>query len=330
MCPGRRWRARGEYPDHGLAVITPMSGCSRILRIAERGLFDMIFFGDGSGIPNTWEGGIDAAVRRGVAWPRLDMSPWITAMSRVTNHVGFGLTYASTFMHPFYVARLLNSLDHITNGRIAFNVISSQRRSDYENYGYDELIDHGERYDRMEEFIAVCKALWSSVDADAFVWDRLNGLVADPAKIRPINHVGRFFKVKGPLSVVTSPQRHPVLIQAGGSKRGIWAAAGFVDHVFGAGKGIRLMAQQRHDIDAALRERGGTRNRSAPRSRLPTTWRRSSRRPAAAAASCSAIRNADRVTSCRASSICWFPSCSGAVGFAPPIPAAPCAKILAA
>jgi len=173
------------------------------------------------------------------------MSPGITAMSRVTSHVGFGLTYASTFMHPFYVARLLNSLDHITNGRIAFNVISSQRRSDYENYGFDELIDHGERYDRMEEFIAVCKALWSSVDADAFVWDRLNGLIADPAKVRPINHVGRFFKVKGPLSVVPSPQGHPVLIQAGGSPRGIWAATGFVDHVFGAGKGLRLMAQQR-------------------------------------------------------------------------------------
>src|SRR5712692_11095025 len=77
-----------------------------------------------------------------------------------------------------------HSLDHITNGRIAFNVISSQRRSDYENYGFDELIDHGERYDRMEVFIAVCQALWSSVDADAFVWDRLNGLVGNPAKVR--------------------------------------------------------------------------------------------------------------------------------------------------
>ena len=76
-------------------------------RIAERGLFDLIFFGDSTGIPNTWEAGIDAAVRRGVAWPRLDMSPWITAMSRVTSHLGFGLTYATTFMHPFYVARLL-------------------------------------------------------------------------------------------------------------------------------------------------------------------------------------------------------------------------------
>jgi FMN-dependent oxidoreductase (nitrilotriacetate monooxygenase family) len=247
------WRLPGSwvgkhYPDVGLF--------EDIARIAERGLFDMIFFGDGTGVPNVWEEGIDAAVRRGVAWPRLDMSPWITAMSRVTSHVGFGLTYASTFMHPFYVARLLNSLDHITNGRIAFNVISSQRRSDYQNYGYDGLMDHGERYDRMEEFIAVCKALWSSVDTDAFVWDRLNGFVADPAKVRPINHVGRFFKVKGPLNVVPSPQGHPVLIQAGGSPRGIRAAAGFVDHVFGAGKGMRLMAQQRRDMDAALLERG--------------------------------------------------------------------------
>src|SRR5580765_8048237 len=247
------WRTPGSwvgrhYPDVGLF--------EDIARIAERGLFDMIFFGDGSGIPNTWEGGIDAAVRRGVAWPRLDMSPWITAMSRVTRHVGFGLTYASTFMHPFYVARLLNSLDHITGGRIAFNVISSQRRSDYENYGYDELIDHGERYDRMAEFIAVCKALWSSVDADAFIWDRLNGLVADPAKVRAINHVGRFFKVKGPLSVPPSPQGRPVLIQAGGSARGIRAAAKFVDHVFGAGKAINLMAEQRAQMDAALLAEG--------------------------------------------------------------------------
>jgi FMN-dependent oxidoreductase (nitrilotriacetate monooxygenase family) len=247
------WRLPGSwvgkhYPDVGLF--------EDIARIAERGLFDMIFFGDGTGVPNVWEEGIDAAVRRGVAWPRLDMSPWITAMSRVTSHVGFGLTYASTFMHPFYVARLLNSLDHITNGRIAFNVISSQRRSDYQNYGFDELMDHNERYDRMEEFIAVCKALWSSVDADAFLWDRLNGLVADPEKVRPINHAGRFFKVRGPLNVVPSPQGHPVLIQAGGSPRGIRAAAGFVDHVFGAGKGMRLMAQQRRDMDAALLERG--------------------------------------------------------------------------
>ena len=236
------------YPDIGLF--------EDLARIAEKGLFDLIFFGDSTGIPSTWEGSIEAAVRRGVAFPRMDMSPWITAMSRVTSHIGFGLTYASTFMHPFFVARLLNSLDHITNGRIAFNVITSQRRADFENYGYDELIEHGQRYDRMEEFIDVCKKLWASVEPGAFVWDAKSGIVADPAKVRAINHVGHFFKVKGPLSVPPSPQRRPVLIQAGGSPRGIKAAAKFVDHVFGAGKGIKLMAEQRAHMDAALTAEG--------------------------------------------------------------------------
>jgi FMN-dependent oxidoreductase (nitrilotriacetate monooxygenase family) len=227
-----------------------------VARTAERGGFDMIFFGDSTGIPDTWKGSIEDAVRHGVAWPRFEMSPWITKMSTVTSHLGFGLTYASTFMHPFYTARLLNSLDHITNGRIAFNVITSQRRADYANYGYDELPDHNERYDRLEEFIDVCRALWSSVDADAFVWDRRTGTVADPNKVRPINHLGKSFKVKGPLSVVPSPQGQPVIIQAGGSPRGTRAAAHVADHVFGLTKSIPLMVQQRTNLDKALLDEG--------------------------------------------------------------------------
>src|SRR6185437_4098628 len=182
------WRDPGarvgrHYPDVGLF--------EDIARVAERGLLDLIFFGDSTGIPNTWKGAIDDAVRYGVAWPRMDMSPWIVAMSRVTKHVGFGLTYATTFMHPFYTARLLNSLDHITNGRIAFNVITSQRKADFANYGYDELVDHNERYERLEEFIDVCRKLWTSVAPDAFVWDRKTGIVADPTKVHAINHVGK-------------------------------------------------------------------------------------------------------------------------------------------
>lgn len=243
------WRLPGSwvgrhYPDVG--------HYEDVARIAERGMFDLIFFGDSTGIPSTWKGSIDDAVRYGVAWPRFDMSPWIAIMSRVTKHVGFGLTYASTFMHPFYVARLLNSLDHLTNGRIAFNVITSQRRADAENYGFDELMEHSQRYDRMDEFMDVCRALWTSVDPDAFQWNKETGIVATPGKVRHINHAGRFFKVKGPLSVPPSPQVTPVLIQAGGSDRGTRTAARFVDHVFGGRKALALMAQQRKDLDAAL------------------------------------------------------------------------------
>jgi len=247
------WREPGarvgrHYPDVGLF--------EDIARVAERGFIDLIFFGDSTGIPNTWKDSIDDAVRYGVAWPRLDMSPWITTMSRVTKHVGFGLTYATTFMHPFYVARLLNSLDHITNGRIAFNVITSQRKADAQNYGFDELMEHSQRYDRMDEFMDVCRALWASVAPDAFKWDRATGLVADPAKVRAIDHVGKFFKVKGPLSVPPSPQIVPVLIQAGGSPRGTRTAARFVDHIFGARKPIPAMAKQRAEVDAALTAEG--------------------------------------------------------------------------
>src|SRR4051812_8912666 len=93
------WTGR-TYPD--------LDVYEEIARISERGCIDMLFFGDGTGIPDTWQGSRDEAVRWGIGWPRHDMSPVITAMSRVTKHVGFGLTYASTFMHPFYVARLFN------------------------------------------------------------------------------------------------------------------------------------------------------------------------------------------------------------------------------
>jgi FMN-dependent oxidoreductase (nitrilotriacetate monooxygenase family) len=244
-----QWRLPGSWVDRHHPNIGMFE---EVARVAERGGLDMIFFGDSTGIPNTWKDSIEDAVSYGVAWPRFEMSPWITAMSRVTSHLGFGLTYASTFMHPFYTARLLNSLDHITNGRIAFNVITSQRRADFANYGYDELMDHNERYERLEEFIDVCNRLWDSVAPDAFIWDRKTGMVADPQKVKAINHEGKFFKVLGPLSVVPSPQVRPVIIQAGGSPRGTRAAAHVADHVFGLTKTVPLMAQQRADLDKAL------------------------------------------------------------------------------
>jgi FMN-dependent oxidoreductase (nitrilotriacetate monooxygenase family) len=248
-----RWRSNGSwvnstYPDPAVF--------EDIARIAERGCFDMLFFGDGTGIPNTWKASEEDAVRWGIGWPRQDMSPYIALMSRATKHIGFGLTYASTFMHPYYVARLLNSLDHVTGGRIAFNVITSTRRADAANYGFDELMEHGARYDRMEEFIDVCKALWHSIEPDAFSWDRASGQVADPAKVAAIHHEGRFFKVRGPLSVVPSPQIEPVLIQAGGSPRGIEASAHFAEHVFAAGPPLAQKIKHRAALDAALVKKG--------------------------------------------------------------------------
>jgi FMN-dependent oxidoreductase (nitrilotriacetate monooxygenase family) len=248
-----RWRTPGSWAHRNYPDVSMFED---LARIAERGCIDMLFFGDGTGIPATWQGSEKVAARWGIQWPRQDMSPYITAMSRVTKHIGFGLTYASTFMPPFFVARLLNSLDLITDGRIAFNVITSTRRSDAANYGFDELMEHNSRYERMEEFVDVCKALWDSVEPDAFIWDRETGTVCDPEKVHPINHVGQFFKVRGPLNTVPSPQRRPVLIQAGGSPRGIQASAHFADHVFAASPPRAGKIKHRTALDAALKAKG--------------------------------------------------------------------------
>ncbi len=244
-----RWRS----PESWMGYTYPDPGqFEDIARIAERGCMDMLFFGDGTGVASTYGGSQDEAAKWGVGWPRHDMSPYIVGMSRVTKNIGFGLTYSSTFMHPFYVARLLNSLDHVTKGRIAFNVVASTRRSDAANYGFDELMEHDLRYERMEEFIKVCKGLWDSVEPDAFKWDRASGIVADPAKVHALHHVGKFFRVRGPLNTVPSPQRHPVLVQAGGSPRGIQASANFADVIFASANSFQAMAKHRAALDEAL------------------------------------------------------------------------------
>ena len=244
-----RWRLPGAqvgpgFPDVGMY--------EEIARIAERGCLDMLFSGDGTGIPSTWRGSRDASIKWGISWPRQEMSPLMTAMSRVTKHIGFGVTYSTTFMHPYYLARLLNSLDHTTGGRIAFNVITSTRRSDFDNYGFADIMDHGARYDRMEEFIDVCRALWDSAAPDTMIWDRDTGVVGDPAKMRDVDHSGAYFRVKGPLNTPPMPQGRPILLQAGGSARGIKAAAYVADMAFGADMPLDLQVAQRAALDREL------------------------------------------------------------------------------
>src|SRR5882672_5665160 len=244
-----RWRMPGAWP---VRIYPDVAAFEEIARIAERGLLDMLFSGDGTGVPSTWQGTRDAAVRWGVSWPRQDLAPLSVAMSRVTQHLGFGITYSTTFMHPYYLARLFNSLDHVTGGRIAFNVITSTRRSDYANYGYDDIVGHDERYDRMEEFIDVCRELWDSVEPDAMLWDHETGQVGDPDKVRDVEHRGRFFKVSGPLNTPPSPQGRPLLLQAGGSPRGIRACAYVADMAFGADMPLKLQVAQRKALDEAV------------------------------------------------------------------------------
>ena len=246
---GGRWRLPGAWPGRTFPDIAMFED---LARTAERGKLDMIFSGDGTGVPDTWRGSRDAAIEWGVNWPRQDLNPIMVAMSRVTQRIGYGLTYSSTFMHPYYTARLMNSLDHLTGGRIAMNLVTSTRRSDAANFGFDELMEHGARYERMEEFVDVCRKLWDATEADAMLWDHASGRVGEPARIHDVRHHGRFFNVEGPLNTPPSPQGRPVLIQAGASDRGIRASAYVADHVFGADMALALQVRQRHALDQAL------------------------------------------------------------------------------
>jgi FMN-dependent oxidoreductase (nitrilotriacetate monooxygenase family) len=246
---GGRWRMPGAWTGRPFPDVETFE---EMARIAERGCLDMLFSGDGTGIPDTWRGSMDAAVEWGISWPRQDLNPIMVAMSRVTKHIGFGLTYSSTFMHPYYMARLMNSLDHVTGGRIAMNLVTSTRKSDAANFGFDELMEHNSRYERMEEFTDVCRKLWDSAAPDAMIWDHATGRVSDPSKVHPVKHVGRFFKVEGALNTPPSPQGRPIIIQAGGSPRGIRASAYVADHVFGPDMALARQVRHRHALDEAL------------------------------------------------------------------------------
>jgi FMN-dependent oxidoreductase (nitrilotriacetate monooxygenase family) len=250
---GGRWRLPGAWPGH---TFPDVEMYEQVARIAERGLLDMIFSGDGTGVPDTWRGSREAAIEWGMNWPRQDLNPIMVAMSRVTKHIGYGLTYSSTFMHPYYTARLMNGLDHVTGGRIAMNLVTSTRRADAANYGFDELMEHSSRYERMEEFTDVCRKLWDATEPDAMIWDRATGRVGDPAKVHSMSHHGQFFRVEGPLNTPPSPQGRPVLIQAGGSPRGIRASAYVADHVFGADMDLASQVKQRSALDQALTDLG--------------------------------------------------------------------------
>ncbi len=246
---GGRWRMPGAWENH---IFPDIDMFENVARIAERGCLDMLFSGDGTGVPDTWKGSRDAAIEWGISWPRQDLNPIMVAMSRVTKHIGYGLTYSSTFMHPYYMARLMNSLDHITNGRIAMNLVTSTRPADAANFGFDELMEHASRYERMEEFVDVCNKLWDATEPDAMLWDRETGRVGDPSKVHGMSHKGQFFKVEGPLNTPPSPQGRPVIVQAGASPRGVKASATIADHIFGADMALSLQVKQRALLDREL------------------------------------------------------------------------------
>ncbi|CAL8900086.1 LLM class flavin-dependent oxidoreductase [Kocuria varians] len=199
------WRA----PDSAVDRLTDITYYEELAQLAERGLFDAVFFADGHSVGN---------VAGGPAWS-LEPLTTLAAMARATERIGLVCTVSSTFFTPFHAARMLASLDHISGGRAGWNVVTSMWDAEARNHGYTAMPPKEERYERAREFVDVARALWASWDEDAVLADRA-GQWGDPEKVHPVDHEGRYFLVDGPLTVPRCPQGEPVLFQAGASGPG--------------------------------------------------------------------------------------------------------------
>ena len=244
------WRMSGSWVDY--PYYSTSEFYENIAKIAECGRFDLLFFGDTGGTSEDYGGNHDAVVRNGVKWPRHDMTAMIPILARVTEGVGYALTMSTTYHHPFHCARTFNALDHVTRGRIAWNAVTSAYKGEAANWGFDVMMEHGERYRRAQEFLQVACALWDSVEPDALVMDRDSGVFADPEKVHRINFKGDYFNVRGPLPALPSPQQRPLIIQAGQSGPGMDLAATYADLQFSTRRTVESMKQHRKALDEKL------------------------------------------------------------------------------
>jgi FMN-dependent oxidoreductase (nitrilotriacetate monooxygenase family) len=212
------WRMDGAFTSH-----MELPSMQEIARIAERGKFDLVFISDSMAMDPTDHPSFMC---------RFEPTTLITALAGCTTHVGLGATVSTSFSEPFNVARMFGSIDHISGGRAAWNVVTSSNAKAALNFNLDEHIEHELRYERANEFVDVVRGLWDCWDDGAIVADRATGHYIDADKVRPLNHQGRFFKVRGPINMARPPQGHPVIIQAGGSPSGLELAARTADVVF--------------------------------------------------------------------------------------------------
>ena len=243
------WRLPETYADTGLNL-------KRWIELAhtmERGKLDMLFIADSHGVA-----GINdlETLSRSSRVGRFEPFTVLSALSSVTTHIGLAATASTTYNEPFTVARMFASLDHLSGGRAGWNFVTGANREDAFNFGHTEHTPHAQRYDRAEEFADVVRGLWDSFEDGAFLRDKESGRYFDPEKLHVLNHKGKHFAVRGPLSVARPPQGHPVLIQAGKSEPARELSARVADAVFTSQATIEEARQFYADVKGRLAKYG--------------------------------------------------------------------------
>ncbi len=246
------WR----HPESVLNDLLSPAPYEHIARVLEAGCFDACFFADGLGLHDLYKGGFQTRLKLGGQNSLLDPLAVLPYMARVTSHLGLGATLSTTFHHPYLVARWLGSLDLLSGGRIAWNVVTSTRNEEARNFGGVELPPREARYDKADEFLEACMALWNCWEDDSFILDKQDGVLIDASKVKYADFEGQWFKTRGPLSIPRSPQGNPVIMQAGASDRGRAFAARWAELVFVNPFGKADMIAFRDDLRGRVSERG--------------------------------------------------------------------------
>jgi FMN-dependent oxidoreductase (nitrilotriacetate monooxygenase family) len=207
-----------------------------LAKLLERGKFDAVFFADVLGVYDVYQKSKAPSIRDGLQVPLNDPALLVSAMASVTEHLSFAVTVSTTYEQPFGNARRFSTLDHLTKGRVAWNVVTSYLPNAARNFGLQDMIKHDERYNIADEYLEVSYKLWeNSWEDGAVVEDRENNTLVDPEKVHEINHEGPYFSVEGPHLSEPSVQRTPVIYQAGTSERGRDFAAKHAECIFVGG-----------------------------------------------------------------------------------------------
>src|SRR5262245_7528710 len=227
------WRYEGAASSNNdLSVI------QEIARHAERGRFDLLFISDGLVM--------DPGVHPSFLC-RFEPTTLISVLSATTRHIGLGATVSTSFSEPYNVARAFASIDNISGGRAAWNVVTSSRDAAALNFNQDRIKEHDLRYEIANEFVDVVRGLWDTWEDGAIVADKRTGKFLDESKVRRLNHKGRFYSVQGPLNIERCPQGHPIIIQAGGSPPGQELSARVADVVFSVVNGDTELAKTNYN-----------------------------------------------------------------------------------
>lgn len=255
-CVGHIQHGMWTHPRDHSADYTSLDHWVSLARTLERGLFDGLFLADILGVYDVLDGKPDSSLRASVQIPLLDPMALVPAMAHATSHLGFGVTCNLAYEPPYLFARRMATLDHLSGGRIGWNVVTGYLDSAARAMGLHEQMAHDDRYDLAEEYMQVVYALWEGGwRDDAVVRDRVRRVYTEPGRVRPIHHAGKQFHLDALPLWEPSPQRTPVLYQAGASDRGRIFAGRHAECVFVNGANLGHAAQ----VTADLRARAGSR-----------------------------------------------------------------------